>query len=170
MPLYVLQFCALRRYLGDHGVFVLPLRMEEMPRDRRAFDTAFSMGVLYHRRSPLDHLADLRGALVPGGQLVLETLIVEGTDITVLVPRNRYARMRNVWFIPSVEMLYTWLARSGFTNITLVDITATTPEEQRRTRWMPLESLAESLDPADPGRTVEGYPAPLRAILTANAR
>ncbi len=83
------------------------------------------------------------------------------------MPRGRYAKMRNVWFIPSVATLELWLARAGFRNIRTVDVTATTVEEQRATAWMPFESLADFLDPADPSRTIEGHPAPLRAILLA---
>ncbi|PMC22346.1 tRNA 5-methoxyuridine(34)/uridine 5-oxyacetic acid(34) synthase CmoB, partial [Klebsiella aerogenes] len=44
------------------------------------------MGVLYHRRSPLDHLWQLKDQLAPGGELVLETLVIEGDENTVLVP------------------------------------------------------------------------------------
>ena len=44
------------------------------------------MGVLYHRRSPLEHLWQLKDQLVKDGELVLETLVVEGDENTVLVP------------------------------------------------------------------------------------
>jgi tRNA (mo5U34)-methyltransferase len=167
MPLYVLQFLALRRYLGEHGVWVLPLRLEQLPNGLHAFDTVFSMGVLYHRRSPIDHLRELRAALRAGGELVLETLVVEGDEHTVLLPGERYARMRNVWFIPSVAALRGWLERVGFREIAVVDVSATTVAEQRTTEWMPFESLAAALDPTDESRTIEGYPAPLRAIVRA---
>ena len=43
----------------------------------------------------------------------------------------------------------------------------TSTEEQRRTEWMVTESLADFLDPNDPTKTIEGYPAPLRAVLIA---
>jgi tRNA (mo5U34)-methyltransferase len=33
---------------------------------------------------------------------------------------------------------------------------------------MRFESLAEALDPVDPGRTLEGLPAPRRALLIAS--
>ena len=56
------------------------------------------MGVLYHRRSPIDHLLELKGCLQTGGELVLETLVIDGGLGEVLVPENRYAKMRNVWF------------------------------------------------------------------------
>jgi len=75
--------------------------------------------------------------------------------------------MRNVWFIPSVAMLTGWLERVGFKQVKLIDMTPTTTEEQRSTDWMRFESLADYLDPANPDKTIEGYPAPLRAILTA---
>ena len=40
-------------------------------------------------------------------------------------------------------------------------------EEQRATDWMRFQSLPDFLDPADHSRTVEGLPAPTRAVLLA---
>jgi tRNA (mo5U34)-methyltransferase len=150
-------------------VRLLPVGIEAVPPGLGSFDTVFSMGVLYHRRSPLDHLTELRGALRPGGQLVLETLVVDGPSDRVLVPSDRYAKMRNVWFIPSPGLLENWLRRCGFNAVQTVDLNVTSPAEQRSTAWMRFESLADFLDPADSGRTVEGYPAPVRAVLVAEA-
>ena len=158
------------RFKKDKSVFVLPLRLEEAPPAASAFDTTFSMGVLYHQRAPLDHLRLLRDTLRQGGQLVLETLIVPGKESHACTPRDRYARMRNVWLLPTVAELTTWIARSGYHDIELVDETVTTTDEQRTTEWMPFESLREALDPDDPSRTVEGWPAPRRAIMTATRR
>ena len=132
-----------------------------------AFDIAVSMGVLYHRTSPIDHLQMLRESLRRGGQLVLETLIIESNDPVVLVPEGRYAKMRNVWFIPSLSMLTLWLQRTGFRDIKVIDVTPTTSEEQRRTQWMTFESLEDFLNPNDSAQTAEGYPAPIRASVTA---
>jgi tRNA (mo5U34)-methyltransferase len=132
-----------------------------------AFDTVFSMGVLYHRRSPLEHLWQLKDQLVSEGELVLETLVVEGDENTVLVPGDRYAQMRNVYFIPSAPALKQWLEKCGFVDVRIVDMNVTSTEEQRRTEWMTTESLAEFLDPNDSSKTIEGYPAPLRAVLIA---
>ncbi|MEZ5478242.1 MAG: tRNA 5-methoxyuridine(34)/uridine 5-oxyacetic acid(34) synthase CmoB [Thiolinea sp.] len=132
------------------------------------FDTVFSMGVLYHRRSPLDHLQELKQVLRPGGELVLETLVVDGDARTVLLPEDRYAKMRNVWFIPSVAMLELWLRRLGFVQVRCVDVNVTSTAEQRSTDWMRFESLADFLDPANSALTVEGYPAPRRAVIIAN--
>ncbi|MEO0998229.1 MAG: tRNA 5-methoxyuridine(34)/uridine 5-oxyacetic acid(34) synthase CmoB, partial [Pseudomonadota bacterium] len=169
-PLYVQQFAAMARALADEAVDVAPLALEDLDGLDGRFDTVLSMGVLYHRRSPLAHLRALHAQLRPGGRLLLETLVVAGAADTVLTPPGRYARMRNVWFLPSPAALEVWVARSGFRDIALIDLTQTTPSEQRRTDWMPFESLAEALDPNDPRRTVEGHPAPLRAVLSARSR
>lgn len=167
MQLFLVQFEAVRKLLNDdRRVHMLPLGIEQLP-VLQAFDTVFSMGVLYHRRSPLDHLLQLKNQLVSGGELVLETLVIEGDVNQVLVPGERYAQMRNVFFIPSAEALKSWLEKSGFVDVRIVDFALTTTKEQRRTDWMTSESLAEFLDPDDPGKTVEGYPAPLRAVLVA---
>jgi tRNA (mo5U34)-methyltransferase len=167
--LFLKQFQLIKGYAGDCPVWMLPLKSEDLPDLRqKGFDTVFSMGVLYHRRDPLGHLQELRRALRAGGELVLETLVVEGDEHTALMPHDRYAKMRNVWFIPSVAMLSLWLKRLGFAHIRVVDVTPTSVEEQRCTAWSKGESLADFLDPADSSRTLEGYPAPLRATLVAN--
>ncbi len=166
---FIMQFYALQHFIRDARVGVLPLGIEQLPPKLRAFDTVFSMGVLYHRRSPFDHLLELREALRPGGELVLETLVIDGGAGTILLPDDRYARMNNVWFIPTTATLSQWLKKIGFKNPQLVNVTSTTVEEQRATPWMTFQSLAQCLDPGDPTRTIEGYPAPKRAIFVAEA-
>lgn len=166
---FVMQYAALRHYIGETGNYVLPLRFEQLPEDSAAFDTAFSMGVLYHRKDPQEHLARLRGHLKPGGQLLLEGLVIEGgpDDVLYLEPKDRYAKMRNVHAIPSVPALENWLREAGFRDIHCLDVTATSTQEQRRTAWMRFESLADFLSPDDPTRTIEGHPAPIRACISA---
>lgn len=163
----VLQFQLLQRYLDDPQHHLLPLGIEDVPPDLACFDSVFSMGVLYHRRSPLDHLLELKACLRPGGELILETLIVEGEKETVFMPQGRYAKMRNIWFLPSIAAMCLWLQRCGFRDIACVDTNRTSKEEQRRTEWMTFESLADYLDPQDPLKTIEGHPAPLRAVFVA---
>ena len=167
--LFVFQFFAVNHFLAADAVHVLPLRLHQLPDARHFFDTTFSMGVLYHQRDPLEHLTQLRNTLRPGGELVLETLISPGANALVREPDNRYARMRNIWHLPTVAALENWLQQTGFRDIRLVDITATTVGEQRSTEWMPFESLAEALDPDDSGLTVEGWPAPTRAVIISTA-
>ena len=168
-PLFVLQFKAIQHYLNIDTVHVLPLALEQLPPKLKVFDTTFSMGVLYHRRSPIDHLTDLRDTLVPGGQLVLETLVIQGDEDTVFVPPDRYARMGNVWFLPSPAALMKWVSKAGFIDVALIDVNQTTVAEQRSTDWMTFYSLSKFLDSADHNKTVEGHPAPMRAIVTARS-
>ncbi|WP_223655527.1 tRNA 5-methoxyuridine(34)/uridine 5-oxyacetic acid(34) synthase CmoB [Halopseudomonas nanhaiensis] len=165
--LFLTQFEAVRTYLPDAPVWQLPFTLEDLPEPTEGFDTVFSMGVLYHRRSPIDHLLQLRACLRPGGELVMETLVIEGDETACLVPEDRYAQMRNVWFLPSVKMLELFLRRAGFSEVRCVDLSRTSTDEQRSTEWMRFQSLPDFLDPADPTRTCEGYPAPLRATLVA---
>lgn len=177
MLLFVMQFRAIHQLLKlpSPAVDVLPLGIDDIPNNTAAWDTVFSMGVLYHRRSPIDHLLQLKGCLKPGGQLVLETLVIEGGLGEVLVPTgdgpnadsSRYAKMRNVWFLPSVATLESWLRRVGFTQIKTVDESDTSLDEQRSTEFMQYHSLADFLDPDDRNKTVEGYPAPRRAVILA---
>jgi tRNA (mo5U34)-methyltransferase len=159
----------MQKYIGDSNHYVLPLGIEDLPDKLGCFDTVFSMGILYHRRSPLDHLYELRACLRPAGELVLETLIIEGEEGSVLVPEGRYAKMRNVWFFPAIDTMKLWLRRCGFKDVRCVESNATTVEEQRTTQWMTFESLADFLDPEDQTKTIEGYPAPIRATFVATA-
>ena len=162
MVLYCMQHQAMQRYIDDTRNVVLPLGVDEVPATSQ-FDAVFSMGVLYHRRDPAAHFEKLSALTKPGGFTVLETLIHEGTEN--LIPAQRYCRMRNVWCVPTRASLEHWMLKAGFRQVQLVDVTATTTLEQRSTEWMRFESLAESLDPAYPAKTIEGYPSPVRAIL-----
>ena len=167
--LYGMQHRAIGRYIGDPRNHVLPLALEALPEALSAnrFDAVFSMGVIYHRRDPLDHLRRLLRCLVPGGIAIVESLIVDGAK--TLVPGGRYARMRNVWRVPTQADLLSWISAAGFADVRSVDTSRTTPAEQRSTDWMRFDSLAEALDPSDDRLTVEGHPAPRRCILLAHA-
>ncbi|WP_054112974.1 tRNA 5-methoxyuridine(34)/uridine 5-oxyacetic acid(34) synthase CmoB [Marinagarivorans algicola] len=166
-PRFVVQFHQVKKYIADAPVDLLPMGIEAVPANLNAFDTTFSMGVLYHRRSPIDHLRELKDTLRTGGELVLETLIVDGPEGYSLMPEKRYAKMNNVWFLPSIPTLELWLRRAGFKDIRCIDINTTRLEEQRSTEWMEFLSLKDFLDPEDSSKTCEGYPAPKRAVMVA---
>ncbi len=165
--LCVAQFRAIKQYAANAPLAILPIGTESLKREMRWFDIVFSMGVLYHRRNPMEHLVELRNMLKPGGQLVLETLIIENDLEETLIPESRYAQMRNVWGISSPPQIQAWLGKAGFKNVSCVDITKTTIEEQRATHWINSFSLENFLDSEDYTRTVEGYPAPVRACFVA---
>lgn len=168
MGRFLAQFTAVQRLLGgDLPVVQLPYTLEQLP-PLMTFDSVFSMGVLYHRRGPLEHLQQLKQQLRPGGELVLETLLLPDETVPLLLPKQRYAQMRNVYAIPSATTLLTWLECCGFNNPRLVDRTHTTVAEQRCTDWSGQQSLRHWLSPQDPNKTIEGYPAPLRGVVVAN--
>ncbi|GAB6094459.1 tRNA 5-methoxyuridine(34)/uridine 5-oxyacetic acid(34) synthase CmoB [Desulfatiferula olefinivorans] len=167
--LFYYQFKALQKYVRSDRLYYLPAGLEDLPAFDACFDTVFFMGIIYHRKSPVDSLLDIHGNMRSGGQLVLETLIIETGAPVALFPEDRYAKMRNVFFIPSVSCLESWLKRARFGDIRVVDVSKTTSVEQRKTPWIKTESLEDFLDPDDPKKTVEGYPAPVRAVITARA-
>ncbi|MFT7558584.1 MAG: tRNA (mo5U34)-methyltransferase [Flavobacteriales bacterium] len=166
-PRFVVQFYMIKNFLKTPTIDVLPLTLEQFPKQTNYFDTAFSMGVLYHRRSPIEHILAMKDTLKSGGELVLETLVIDGKLGEVLVPEDRYASMPNVWFLPSVETLLSWLRKCGFKDAKCIDVSVTSIQEQRKTEWMTYQSLEDFLDPNDHSLTKEGLPAPLRAVITA---
>jgi len=167
--LYYYQYRLLQHFIRAPQVFCLAAKLEEMPLMKRYFDTIFCMGMLYHRKSPIDTLREIHAFLRKNGELVLETLTIEGSAEVALCPRERYARMHNVFFLPTIACLINWLQRSGFKNIRHIDTTRTTLKEQCKTDWILSKSLENFLDPKNPDQTVEGYPAPQRSILIAEA-
>ncbi|MBF0204484.1 MAG: tRNA 5-methoxyuridine(34)/uridine 5-oxyacetic acid(34) synthase CmoB [Desulfamplus sp.] len=166
---FYFQYLALQKYLNLENIFCLPVSFDDLPAITSYFDTVFCMGVLYHRKSPLDMLKKINELMRRGGELILENLIIESDQHICLFPEERYAKMRNVFFIPSIKVMESWLKRTGFGNIRCIDISRTETEEQRKTPWIQTESLTDFLAPENPLKTIEGYPAPVRAILSAQA-
>ena len=187
---YVMQQRAIAKYLPRAPFDILPFTLETLAADTiparpapagtkpgagihlpdtlippDGFDTVFSMGVIYHRRDPVGHIRDLLQFLRPGGELVLESLIIDEEYGAVLKPRERYAMMPNIRAIPSITTLKDWLSATGLASAEIADVSVTTPAEQRATEWTFEQSLPDFLDPQSPGLTVEGYPAPKRAIV-----
>ena len=168
--LFNYQFQAIKSLIDSPlEAMVLPIRLEDMPK-KPIFDSVFSMGVLYHQRDHMNHLNNLKAMMAPGAELILETLIVDGEKGYSLIPNDRYARMRNVHCLPSIETLKSWLIDANFQNIKVIDVTKTSPKEQRRTSWIGKNaaSLQDFLDPNNSSYTIEGHPAPTRAIIICN--
>ena len=165
--LFNYQFRAIKSLIESPlNALLVPMKLEEIPK-KPIFHTVFSMGVLYHQRDHIAHLSQLQEMMAPGAELVLETLVVEKPEDYVLVPKGRYAQMRNVYSIPSIKTLKSWLNEANFNNIKVVDVNKTTTSEQRKTPWIGKNgaSLKDFLDPLDDSLTIEGYPAPTRAIV-----
>jgi len=162
---FVMQWLAMQKLCPTLQNYVLPIGVEDLPGDCQPFDTVFSMGVLYHRRNPITHLQRLKALSRPGGQIVLETLVLESDGKKLLEPAGRYARMRNVHAIPGLPLLLDWLNQAGLTDARVLDVSRTSTDEQRSTEWMQFESLDDCLDQDNLTLTVEGHPAPVRAAL-----
>ncbi len=166
---FYFQYLAVQKYLRQENVFCLPVPYNQLPMMDGYFDLVFCMGILYHRKSPIEMLKQIHDSLSRGGEIVLENLVLDGRENLCLFPHDRYAKMRNVFFIPDLSAMESWLARAGFKDIRCVDVSPTSLEEQRKTDWIQTESLTDFLDPDDPTKTIEGYPAPVRAVFMARA-
>ena len=164
---FLVQHMAIQKYAKNPNFDLLPIGIEDMPDSMPVFDSVFSMGVLYHRRNPINHILELKNLLCSGGELVLETLIIDHVEGGVLTPKDRYAQMRNVWSIMTLDKIMELIKQAGFTNIRCADQNVTSLGEQRRTPWMQFHSLKEFLDPNDISKTIEGYPAPKRGLFIA---
>jgi len=168
--LFNYQFQAIKSLIDSPlEAMILPIRLEDMPK-KPIFDSVFSMGVLYHQRDHMNHLNNLKAMMAPDAELILETLVVDGEKGYSLIPNDRYARMRNVHCLPSIKTLKSWLIGANFQNIKVIDVTKTSPKEQRRTSWIGKNaaSLEDFLDPNNSSYTIEGHPAPTRAIIICN--
>ena len=160
--LFNLQFEFINSFIKSNIEYKL-LGVEHIPFYEKKFDVIFCMGVLYHRRDPIDMLKELKAGLKKNGEVILDTLIIEGNGEYALSPM-RYAKMKNVYFIPTLKALYNWIERAGFKNIEFIGKRYTTTNEQRKTDWIEGESLESFLNKSQT-KTIEGFEPPLRVYL-----
>ena len=160
-------FQALNHLAGQPHLFIEPFGVEQLIHYPRCFDVVFLMGIIYHRISPVTMLREVREAMQPGGTLLVESQAIPGDEPVALFPAERYAKVPGTYFVPTASCLVNWLKRVGFDEVECFCSHPMSSEEQRQTEWMTFESYADFIDPADPGRTVEGYPAPLRVFVKA---
>lgn len=165
-PLFWTQFMSFKHFAKDAAIDMLPIAGEPLETMQLQFDVVLSMGVLYHRRSPLDHIRLLKNCLRKGGEVLLETLVIDDHDQAFLMPDKYYAGMANVWGLPSVGLLKQWMKICGFTDIECVSLALTNYEEQQQTDWIDTHSLEDFLSECGT-KTAEGYPAPLRVMIKA---
>lgn len=166
------QFKFIQHFAQEAKLHYEMLGVEHLKHFKQCFETIFSMGIIYHHRHPMEQLIDIREALTPGGQMILETIGIQGDGPYALFPEDRYAKMKNVWFVPTIQCLENWVRRANFEEIQILPSVPTTPEEQRWTPWCPegAESLKDFLDPDDPSKTIEGHPAPWRMTIIARKK
>jgi tRNA (mo5U34)-methyltransferase len=131
------------------------------------YDVVLCLGVIYHRSDPVGTLKKIAGTLQRGGEVIVDSIIFDSDESLFLMPKSRYAKMRNVWFIPTAAGLINMMERCGFCGCRLIAVKETGLDEQRKTEWIVGESLEAFLDPNDRTKTIEGYPAPKRAYIKA---
>ncbi|SFV90671.1 tRNA (5-methoxyuridine) 34 synthase [hydrothermal vent metagenome] len=164
--IYYSQFQFIDHFV-DSGIVYEMLGVEHVEFYEHKFDTLFCLGVLYHRSDPVGMLKSLYKGLNKGGELILDTFMIDGEDEVCLTPKERYSKIPNIYFIPTVNALKNWCHRAGFADVEVLEIKKTDLNEQRKTEWIATQSLEDFLDPNDPNKTVEGYPAPKRVYIKA---
>jgi len=160
------QFLFLEHFIKS-GIKYELLGVEHVEFYEHKFDILFCLGVLYHRPDPIGSLKSLYKGLNWGGELILDTFMIDGEEEVALTPKKRYSKIPNIYFIPTINALKNWCYRAGFENIEVLKISKTKINEQRKTEWINTESLDDFLDKNDENRTVEGYPAPKRVYIKA---
>ncbi len=164
--LYYLQFAFINKFIKSDITYEL-LGIEHLEFYEDKFDTIFCLGVLYHRSDPIGSLKSLYRSLEKGGELILDTFMIDGQEDICLSPKDRYSKIPNIYFIPTINALKNWCYRAGFESVEVLAVKKTDLNEQRKTEWINSQSLNDFLDPANPDLTVEGYPAPKRVYIKA---
>jgi tRNA (mo5U34)-methyltransferase len=162
--LYKTQFDFINHFAKTDIEYEL-LGVEHLPLYEEKFDTLFCLGVLYHRSDPVAMLKQLYKGLDKRGEVYLDTFMIDGGEEICLTPAGAYSKIPNIYFVPTVPALRNWCLRAGFTGFDVLETSVTTSDEQRKTEWIEGQSLEDFLDPDDPSKTVEGYPAPKRVYV-----
>ena len=164
--IYYSQFQYINHFVKSEIIYEL-LGVEHVEFYEHKFDVLFCLGVLYHRSDPVAMLKSLCKGLHKGGELILDTFMIDGEDEICLTPKERYSKIPNIYFIPTIPALINWCKRAGFESVEVLETMVTKHHEQRKTKWIDTQSLEDFLDPNDKTKTVEGYPAPKRVYIKA---
>jgi tRNA (mo5U34)-methyltransferase len=164
--IYYSQFQFIDHFVKSDIVYEL-LGVEHVEYYEHKFDVLFCLGVLYHRSDPVSMLKSLFKGLEKGGELILDTFMIDGEEEVALTPAGKYSKIPNIYFVPTVPALKNWCLRAGFEHVEVLETMVTEANEQRKTEWIDTQSLEDFLDPNDPTKTVEGYPAPKRVYIKA---
>lgn len=164
--IYKQQFEFINHFIKSDIVYEL-LGVEHLPFYEHKFDILFCLGVLYHRPNPVGTLKELLQGLNSGGELILDTFMIDGEMPVALTPGKTYSKIPNIYFVPTISALQNWFEKAKFSSFEILEIKKTDLEEQRKTDWILGESLNDFLDKNNPNITIEGYPAPKRVYVKA---
>ena len=164
------QFQLLQHFARIPQIRFEPLGIADLHRFENDFDLILHLGVIYHHPNPIQQLKSLRRALKPGGRLIVESLGIPGDAPVSLTPGERYANMKNIYFVPTLAALANWARKARFRQVTPLFSVPSSTDEQRTTDRCPdgYKSFADALHPNDPSLTKEGHPAPLRMAIAAD--
>jgi len=164
---YLVQYSLLKSLLTTpHRLAYVLERDSILKKFDRFFDLILCLGVFYHHPQPQELLENLFSSGRPGSEIYLETLYFKSKSLR-LDGKDRYAKMKNVYLIPTLIELKEMLVKTGFEQVNIVSEVETSEQEQRTTRFAPGESLKEFISAANSALTVEGHPRPQRVILKA---
>ncbi len=161
---YKTQFDFINHFIKAPIDFEL-LGIEHLPFYENKFDIIFCLGVLYHRTDPIGALKALKNGLNKDGFVILDTFMIDGDEPIALTPQDRYSKIPNIYFIPTIKALENWCKRAKFSGFEVLEVKKTDTNEQRKTKWIEGESLENFLDKNDANLTIEGYPAPKRVYV-----
>lgn len=156
-----------QKYAKEENLHFELLGIEHFDLYPNFFDTIFCLGILYHHPDPIGLLKKMRDALKPGGEIIIDCQGIPGETATALMPKSRYAKAKGIWWLPTKTCLEHWMSRSMYRDVDCFYSEPLGIDEQRSTTWAPIDSLEQFLDPNDPSKTIEGYPAPWRFYLRA---
>ena len=100
---YYSQFQFLNHFLQTEITYEM-LGVEHVEHYEEKFDTLFCLGVLYHRPDPVGTLKSLYRGLNPGGELILDTFMIDGEEEVCLTPRERYSKIGNIYFLSLIHI------------------------------------------------------------------
>ncbi|TLE10497.1 tRNA 5-methoxyuridine(34)/uridine 5-oxyacetic acid(34) synthase CmoB [Helicobacter bilis] len=162
IAIFFLQFYFIHKLTNiSHCTFRL-LGVQDVLQLNTKYDLILCLGVLYHRKEPLQTLKQLKSILAPNGILLLETLILQDKAATCLCPYPTYAKMPNVFYIFSPQALQNLSLHAGFKSCEILSYSYTDNTEQRSTDFIDKKSLGDYLTPT---QTIEGYPPACRGIF-----
>ncbi|QCD44974.1 tRNA 5-methoxyuridine(34)/uridine 5-oxyacetic acid(34) synthase CmoB [Campylobacter mucosalis] len=160
----MLQFKFINQFVRSNIAYE-PLGVEHLEKYGQKFDTIFCLGVIYHRSDPIKMLKELKNSLNTSGEVFLDTMYIDIEGEFALTPKNRYSKIPNIYFVPTIKALQNWCERAKFKDFEILATKPTDLNEQRKTEWIDGESLENFLDPNDDTKTIEGYPAPKRVYV-----
>ena len=159
--LYNLQLYFIASLLKNNSIKIIKNGVENLINYDSSFDFILFMGVLYHRENPIETLKNIYFALKANGVAIVESICIEGDSDLVLFPYKSYAKMKNIWYIPSESVLKYWCEIAGFRYIQKIFNYYVTEDHQKKSEHSPNESLSDFLS-EDGLKTVEGYPPPYK--------